>query len=145
MLGTKYRILLISSTFKQLLSEVMACSISVFRFIKIQILFVLQFQDCISPHGGLRVCLRRQKSTSILSTLTSSVWSFKDKLEGYGRITLKRPNTMRGHYFWDLIVAKPVSIHHTFRYQMKDMFIIFQMIPHSLISTEWFGHSALPK
>ena len=69
----------------------------------------------------------------------------KDKLEGYGRITWKRPNTMRGHYFWDLIVAKPVSIHHILRYQMKDMFIIFQMIPHSLILTEWFGHSALPK
>ena len=79
MLCTKYRILLISSTFKQLLSEVMACSISVFRFIKIQILFVLQFQDCISPHGGLRVCLCRQKSTSILSTLTSSVWSIHGK------------------------------------------------------------------
>ena len=69
----------------------------------------------------------------------------KDKLEGYGRITWKRPNTMRGHYFWDLIVAKPVSIHHILRYQMKDMFIIFQMIPHSLILTEWFGHSAFPK
>ena len=68
-----------------------------------------------------------------------------DKLEGYGSITWKRHNAMRGHYFWDLIVAKPVSIYHILRYQMKDMFIIFQMIPHSLILTESFGHSALPK
>ena len=74
-----HRILLISSSFKQLLSVVMACSISVFRFIKIQILFVLQFQVCISPPGGLRVFLRWQKSTSILSTLTSSVWSIHGK------------------------------------------------------------------
>ena len=28
---------------------------------------------------------------------------------------------------------------------MKDMYIIFQMIPQSLILTAWFGHSALPK
>ena len=69
----------------------------------------------------------------------------KDKLEGYGRTTWKRPITMRGHYFWDLIVAKPVSIHQILRYQMKDMFIIFQMIHHSLILIEQFGHSALPK
>ena len=69
------------------------------------------------------------------------VHRFKDKLEGYGRITWKRPNTMRGHYFGDLIVAKPVGIHHILRYQMKDMFIIFQMIPHSLILTEQSGHS----
>ena len=59
----------------------------------------------------------------------------KDKLEGYGRITWKKPNT-GGHYFWDLIVANPVSIHHILRYQMKDKFIIFQMIAHSLILTE---------
>ena len=37
------------------------------------------------------------------------------------------------------------TIHHILRYQMKDMFIIFLIIPHSLILTEWFGHSALPK
>ena len=33
----------------------------------------------------------------------------------------------------------------TSEYKMKDMFIIFQIILHSLILTEWFGHSALPK
>ena len=35
--------------------------------------------------------------------------------EGYGRITWKRPNTMRGRYFWYLIVAKPVS--NQFKFQ----------------------------
>ena len=83
--------------------------------------------------------------SSFVLVLIKFLCLFKDKLERYGRITWKRPNTMRGHYFWDLVVAKLVSIHHTFKYQMKDIFIIFQMIPHSLILTEWFGHSALPK
>ena len=43
---------------------------------------------------------------------------------------------MRGHYFGDLIVAKPVGMYHILRYQMKDMYIIFQMIPVSLILAE---------
>ena len=52
---------------------------------------------------------------------------------------------MGGHYFEELIVAKPVCIHDIVRYQMKDMFIIFQMMPHILIVAEEFGHSAIPK
>ena len=69
----------------------------------------------------------------------------KDKLEGYGRITPKRTNTKVGHYFWNFTVAKPVDIELTYRYQLKDMFMIFLMIPHNQVSVEWFGHRALSK
>ena len=69
----------------------------------------------------------------------------KDKLEGYGRITQKRTNIKVGHYFWNFTVAKPVDIELTYRYQLKDMFMIFLTIPHNQVSVEWFGHRALSK
>ena len=45
----------------------------------------------------------------------------------------------------DFIVAKPIDIELIYRHQMKDMFMIFLMIPHNQVWVEWFGHSALSK
>ena len=67
------------------------------------------------------------------------------QLEGYGRITQKRTDTKVGHCFLDFTVAKPVDIELIYRHQMKDMFMIFLMIPHNQVSVEWFGHRALSK
>ena len=50
---------------------------------------------------------------------------YKDKLEGYGRITLKRANTKVGHYFLEFTVANPLVIEHIYRrHQMKDMIVL---------------------
>ena len=62
---------------------------------------------------------------------------------GYGRITQKGGRTSGGHYFQDLSTAKPLNLDHFFGYQMKDLTIIFPLIPHDLIWVQWYGHSAL--
>ena len=49
---------------------------------------------------------------------------------GYGGIIHKRGRTSGGHYFQDLFTAKPLDIHHFLGYQMKDLEIVFLMIPH---------------
>ena len=48
---------------------------------------------------------------------------------GYGRITHIRGRTSGGHYFQDLLRAKPLDIHHFLGYQMKDLDIVFPRIP----------------
>ena len=72
--------------------------------------------------------------------------SGKDNLvEWYGHITQKRVNTKVGHYFLDLTVAKPVYIELICRHKMKDIFMIFLMVPHNQVWLAWFDRSALSK
>ena len=56
-----------------------------------------------------------------------------DKLEDYDR----RPS------FPELFLTKLVVTQGTSRYQMKDMDIIFLLIPLSLLWVEWFGYYRL--
>ena len=49
--------------------------------------------------------------------------------KGYGRIT----RTSSGHYFQNLFTAKPLDIHHFLGYQMKDLDIVFPLVPHNPI------------
>ena len=59
-----------------------------------------------------------------------------DKLFGYGHITKKRVNTKVRHHFLDFTVAKPVDIELIYRQQVKDMFMIFLMIPNNQVWVE---------
>ena len=59
-------------------------------------------------------------------------------------VSLKKAQYHEGPLFWRPQYGQTSEHTSYFRYRMKDIFIIFQIIPHSLILTEPFGHSAMP-
>ena len=64
---------------------------------------------------------------------------------GYGRITQVCPLPFWGHYFHMVTQANSMDRISSTRYQMKDMNMIFQLIPQNPILVEWFSHSGWSK
>ena len=64
---------------------------------------------------------------------------------GYGHITQICPLPFWGHYFHVVTVANSMDRISSTRYQMKDMNMIFPLIPQNPILVEWFSHSGWSK
>ena len=76
-----------------------------------------------------------------------SSWSmsFQGQAIGYGRITQFCPLPFWGHYFHMVTQANSMDRISSTRYQMKDMNMIFPLIPQNPILVEWFSHSGWSK
>ena len=64
---------------------------------------------------------------------------------GYGRITQFCPLPFWGHYFHMVTQANSMDRISSTRYQLKDMNMIFPLIPQNPILVEWFSHSGWSK
>ena len=72
-------------------------------------------------------------------------WLCQGQARGYGRITQFCPLPFWGHYFHVVTVANSMDRISCKRYQMKDLNLIFPLIPQNLILVEWFSHSGWSK
>ena len=67
-------------------------------------------------------------------------WLCQGQARGYGRITQFCPLPFWGHYFHVVTVANSMDRISCKRYQMKDLNLIFPLIPQNLILVEWFSN-----